>query len=135
MEAKEDEDRPYPIPTDPEQQRRIKAEFLRRWLRHLADEGADELVEQAIEQAIQQGTKEALVQAIEQAYKRSTGWNTLRSLYQHLFERRLSRWLTPSEQETLCQRLLKLGAFRIGDVVLDLDATALAAWLADPAAC
>jgi hypothetical protein len=53
---------------------------------------------------------------------------------QHLFERRLSRQLTPAEQATLHQRLTTLGANRLGDVVLDLDAATLSAWLADPAA-
>lgn len=95
----------FHVPTDPAEQRRIKAELLRRWLRQLP-EGGDELVEQAALQRLQ-----------------------------HQFERRLSRPLTPSEQETLHQRLTSLGSNRLGDVVLDLDATALAAWLADPAAC
>ncbi len=47
----------------------------------------------------------------------------------------LSRPLTPSEQAVLRQRLATLGADRLGDVVLDMDATTLSAWLADPAAC
>ena len=54
---------------------------------------------------------------------------------QHQFERRLSRRLTPAEQSLLRQRLTTLGADRLGDVVLDLDASALSAWLSDPAAC
>jgi hypothetical protein len=53
---------------------------------------------------------------------------------QHQFERRLSRRLNPSEQAILRQRLATLGADRLGDVVLDLDAATLSAWLADPAA-
>jgi len=34
----------------------------------------------------------------------------------------------------LRQRLATLGADRLGDVVLDLEAVTLSAWLADPAA-
>jgi hypothetical protein len=37
-------------------------------------------------------------------------------------------------REQLVDRLDRLGPERLGDVVLDLDASALAAWLADPAA-
>lgn len=93
------------VPTDPEEQRHIHAEVLRRWLR-LCPEAADE--------AVQQGALQPL---------------------QHLFERRLSRRLSPSEQPVLRQRLATLGADRLGDVVLDMDAATLSAWLADPAAC
>ena len=50
------------------------------------------------------------------------------------FARYLRRRLTPSEQDVLQQRFTTLGPDRLGDVVIDLDATALAAWLADPAA-
>jgi hypothetical protein len=46
---------------------------------------------------------------------------------QHQFERRLSRQLTPSEQAVLRQRLATLGADRLGDVVLDMDAATLSA--------
>ena len=53
---------------------------------------------------------------------------------QHLFERRLSRRLSPSEQAVLRERLTMLGPDRLGDVVLDMDAATLSAWLADPAA-
>lgn len=49
----------------------------------------------------------------------------------HQFERRLQRELTASERATLRARLVTLGPDRLGDVVLDLDTAALAAWLAD----
>ncbi len=52
----------------------------------------------------------------------------------HLFERRLKRSLTKAERATLRTRLGTVGPTRLGDVVLDLDADALAAWLADPGA-
>jgi hypothetical protein len=50
------------------------------------------------------------------------------------FERRLSRALTPAEQATLSARFRTLGPDRLCDLAFDLDAAALAAWLADPAA-
>ncbi len=52
----------------------------------------------------------------------------------HQFERRLGRALDRLERDTLAARLGVLGAPRLGDVVLDLDAAALAKWLSDPAA-
>jgi hypothetical protein len=51
---------------------------------------------------------------------------------ERLFERRLTRALTPAEHDELKRRLDTAGAARIGDVVLDLAPDALAAWLADP---
>ena len=50
----------------------------------------------------------------------------------HVYERRLGRRLTDEEHRTLSERLAKLGAERVGDVVIDLPSDALAAWLADP---
>lgn len=50
----------------------------------------------------------------------------------HQFERRLGRPLTEDEHAILRERLRRLGANRVGDVVLDLSAEALGAWLADP---
>ena len=50
----------------------------------------------------------------------------------HLFERRLARSLTDAEQTTLRERFNRVGPARLGDVVLDLSADTLAAWLADP---
>jgi hypothetical protein len=50
------------------------------------------------------------------------------------FERKLGRPLAESERADLVDRLARLGPNRLGDVVLDLEAPGLAAWLADPAA-
>jgi len=50
----------------------------------------------------------------------------------HQFERRLGRSLSSDERRALHERLLRLGADRLGDLVLDLAAQELAAWLADP---
>jgi len=51
---------------------------------------------------------------------------------QRQFERRLGRPLTDVEGETLTGRFRGLGPERVLDVVLEFDAPALAAWLADP---
>ncbi len=51
-----------------------------------------------------------------------------------LFQRRLGRPLTDAENSTLTARFHALGHERLSAVVLDLGATALAAWLADPSA-
>lgn len=48
------------------------------------------------------------------------------------YRRKLDRELTVAEQETLVARLSRLGADRLGDVVLDLDGPALDRWLHDP---
>ncbi len=50
------------------------------------------------------------------------------------FERRLSRMLEETERAVLRERLATMGSARLGDVVLDLDAAALDAWLRDPSA-
>jgi hypothetical protein len=50
----------------------------------------------------------------------------------HQFERRLGRALSSDELHALVDRFGRLGANRLGDVVLDLSRDALAAWLADP---
>jgi hypothetical protein len=51
-----------------------------------------------------------------------------------LFERRLGRSLSDAERGALASRLDVVGPDRLGDVVLDLDSAALAAWLASPTA-
>jgi len=50
----------------------------------------------------------------------------------HLFTRKLGRPLAATERDRLRERLTTLGAERLGDVVLDLDRDALAAWLTAP---
>ena len=51
---------------------------------------------------------------------------------QRLFERRMGRPLTDTEREVVAARFHIPGPERLADVVFDLDAPALAAWLADP---
>ena len=49
-----------------------------------------------------------------------------------LVERRLGRALTETERDSLAARFDIVGPDRLGDVVLDLDSSALEAWIADP---
>jgi len=51
-----------------------------------------------------------------------------------MIERKVGRLLTAQEREVLYARAGTDGAERVGDVVLDLDGPALAAWLASSAA-
>ncbi|MCA9643874.1 MAG: hypothetical protein KC492_24440 [Myxococcales bacterium] len=51
-----------------------------------------------------------------------------------LYARRLGRPLADAERVVLAERLERLGEDRLDEVVLELGADALAAWLADPAA-
>ena len=51
---------------------------------------------------------------------------------QRLFERRMGRALTEAERGVVAARFHTPGPERLADVVFDLDAPALAAWLADP---
>jgi hypothetical protein len=79
--------------------------------------------------------REARAIAVEQALAVSQRALTesLRSI-QRLFERRLGRSLSDDEREAVTVRIHAPGPERLTDVALDLDAPALAAWLADPAA-
>jgi hypothetical protein len=47
----------------------------------------------------------------------------------HLFERRMGRPLTSAEREVLTTRMREQGSERVGDLVLDLSASDLSAWL------
>lgn len=75
-------------------------------------------------------TGQELVEAIRNEGRRAG----LQSSLHHLFVRKLARPLTEEERAAIALRLDTLGPDRLGDAVLDLDAEALAAWLADPAA-
>jgi hypothetical protein len=51
----------------------------------------------------------------------------------HQFEKRLARPLTEEERAKLGEKVVRLGAERVSDVVLELGKDALASWLSDPA--
>lgn len=52
------------------------------------------------------------------------------SVLVHQLERRLRRALTHAEQQAFVAQVNALGAERVGDLVVDLDAGSLAAWVA-----
>jgi flagellar biosynthesis/type III secretory pathway protein FliH len=86
------------------------------------------------------GVKKGLAQGREQGLAQGRGQGLAQGREQGLavlvrvFTRKLGRPVTDRERATLVRRLDSLGADRLGDVVLDLDAPALAAWLANPRA-
>jgi hypothetical protein len=94
-----------PVPRDDPEIRQRSRNLTEMMLKH-----HPELREELIETGIEQGLMPLL----------------------HQFERRLGRALTPEEHHGLRERFDRLGSTRLGDVVLDLSAEALAAWLADP---
>jgi hypothetical protein len=76
-------------------------------------------------------TAQEIVESIEKK-ARNEGQNEGRqqTLF-HLFARKLGRGLTEDEQASIRRRLALVGPDRVGDVALDLEPEALAAWLAD----
>jgi hypothetical protein len=68
---------------------------------------------------------------LRKAYEKG-GREAVETILRTLFVRRIGRTLTPEEQQALARHAEQLGAERVGEVVLDLDGDALAAWLADP---
>ncbi|HLM75703.1 MAG TPA: hypothetical protein VK459_23475 [Polyangiaceae bacterium] len=98
-----------PIPRDDPEVRQRGRNVTKMMLRNYP-EVREELIEEGIDKGIERGLMPLL----------------------HQVERRLSRALTPDEHHALRERFDRLGSNRLGDVVLDLSADALAAWLADP---
>jgi hypothetical protein len=75
----------------------------------------------------------ALIQKVRNEGRTDGRHEGLRPLVRQ-FERRLGRPLSDAECGVLASRLDVVGPDRLGDVVLDLDSAALAAWLASPTA-
>ena len=75
----------------------------------------------------------ALIQKVRNEGRTDGRHEGLRPLVRQ-FERRLGRPLSDAERGALASRLDVVGPDRLGDVVLDLDSAALAAWLASPTA-
>ena len=94
-----------PVPRDDPEIRQRGRNLTEMMLRHYP-EVREELIEKGIEQGL--------------------------TPLAHQFERRLGRALTAEEHHALRERFDRLGSNRLGDVVLDLSAAALAGWLADP---
>ena len=82
-------------------------------------------VAQGIEKGIERGIEKGIERGIEKG---------LTPLLRQI-ARRLGRSLSIDERRSLAVRLDTVGPERLGDVVLDLNALELAAWLANPDAC
>ena len=93
---------------------------------------AQEFIENLEEKALQQGVQLGLQQGVQQGLQQGVQQGLQPILHQ--MTRKLGRPVSPEERAVLRRRFDTLGPDRLGDVVLDLPATALAAWLADPEA-
>lgn len=78
-----------------------------------------------VKKYVAQGREQGLEQGLERGRELEC---------ERLYERRLGRTLGDVERATLRERWGRLGADRLGDVLLDSSAEVLAAWLADPEA-
>jgi hypothetical protein len=87
-------------------------------------------VQQGVQQGIQQGVQQGIQQGIQQGEQQGEQRGKLEPL-RRLFTRRLGRALTASEEQRLSERVATEGVEGASDAVLDLDAAALARWLAD----
>ena len=79
------------------------------------------------QQLVEALEREAMEKGIERGVAKGAA-----GAFAHQFERRLGRALRDDERACLRERTERLGPDRLGDVVLDLSADELAAWLADP---
>ena len=95
-----------PVDEDPEVQHRLKVALTRKLL-GFYPEAANEV-------------------------RKETADEVSKQLHVRLFERKLKRALSASEQATLVARLETLGATRLDEVVIDLPAPEILAWFADP---
>jgi hypothetical protein len=118
----------FPKSDDPEVRERQR--HIARVLLEQNPEVGQTLVERGLKQGLEQGLERGLEQGLERGLERGRS-QALGSVVRQ-FERRLGRALSEAERGELLERQGRLGPERLGDVVLDLDAVALAAWLADP---
>jgi hypothetical protein len=114
------------------QAERKQLERDRKAFEALETRGIKKGLAQGREQGLAQGREQGLVQGREQGLVQGREQGLAPLIRQ--FTRKLGRPVTDRERATLVRRLDSLGADRLGDVVLDLDAPALAAWLANPRA-
>ena len=118
------------VPKEPTMRTQEEIEFMDDTEAYL-----DELERKAIAKGLQQGISQGISQGIKQGIKqgRNEGRNEgLLTVLVRQFERKLARSLDSSERAVLRSRLLSQGSEALSDLVLDLDASALAAWLAAP---
>ncbi len=83
--------------------------------------------EEGMEKGMEKGMEEGMERGMEKGMEKGAV-----STLAHQFERRLRRALRDDERARLHERTATLGPDRLGDLVLDLSADQLAAWLADP---
>ncbi|WP_437508337.1 hypothetical protein [Sorangium sp. So ce1099] len=96
---------------DTEEEELVKE--VQQWFEQLKQSLRDEVRKEALQEGLKQGQ--------------------LRTLARQL-EKKLGRSLDDAERAVLAERFDRLGPDRLDDVLLELPAGALAAWLADPAA-
>ncbi|WP_437307407.1 hypothetical protein [Sorangium sp. So ce388] len=90
---------------------------------------AQQWFEQLKQSIKDEARKEALQEGLKEGFKEGQ----MRTLARQL-EKKLGRPLAEAERSVLAERLERLGPDRLDDVILELPAGTLAAWLADPAA-
>ena len=94
--------------------------FIERVRNEGRNEGRSEGLAKGLERGLEAGLERGLAEGLRPLVRQ--------------FERRLGRALSEAERGALASRLDVVGPERLGDVVLDLDSAALAAWLASPTA-
>ena len=100
----------------------------RAFIERVRNEGLAEGRSEGLAKGLERGLEAGLERGLEAGLEAG-----LRPLVRQ-FERRLGRALSEAERGALASRLDVVGPERLGDVVLDLDSAALAAWLASPTA-
>ncbi len=119
--------------TEEEKEMIVNAQEFVRNLEEQAATALERGIQQGVQQGLQQGVQQGLQQGVQQGLQQGMQQGLQQSLL-HQFTRKLGRPLSEEERAILYARLDTLGPDRLGDVVLDLAPTPLAAWLADPAA-
>ncbi|KYF57436.1 hypothetical protein BE08_43540 [Sorangium cellulosum] len=104
---------------DPEEEEIVTE--VQQWFEQLKQSLRDE----ARKEALQEGMKEGIKEGIKEG---QIGTRAKQ------FEKKLGRPLAEAERSVLAERFDRLGPDRLDDVLLELPADAVAAWLADPAA-
>ena len=110
----------------PEEATMVDTSEARAFIERVRNEGVAEGRSEGLAKGLERGLEAGLERGLEAGLEAG-----LRPLVRQ-FERRLGRPLSDAERGALASRLDVVGPDRLGDVVLDLDSAALAAWLASP---
>lgn len=119
-----------PVDEDPEVQHRLKVALTRKLL-SFYPEAANE-VRKEVADEVRKEVADEVRKEVANEVRKETADEVSKQLHVRLFERKLKRALSASEQATLVARLETLGATRLDEVVIDLPASEILAWLADP---